>query len=63
MSYFTVPHGPILVTFALSSEVRLTPPAVESEVKLIRGYSGDDDDRHVVEYIEFAGGENLLLII
>ncbi|XP_064646544.1 outer dynein arm-docking complex subunit 2-like isoform X2 [Lineus longissimus] len=39
----------------INNEVRLTPVAVESEVKLIRDYSGEDEDRHVVEYIEFAG--------
>ncbi|XP_074662830.1 outer dynein arm-docking complex subunit 2-like [Tubulanus polymorphus] len=39
----------------ISREVRLAPSAVNSEVALLQHFSGDDEDKHVLEYIDYAG--------
>ncbi|KAK6166600.1 hypothetical protein SNE40_023253 [Patella caerulea] len=39
----------------MSSEVRLSPPTVDGEVSILQQLSGDDEERCVVEYIDYYG--------
>lgn len=39
----------------ISSQVRLTPEMVRNDMKLLRDSSGDDDEKHVLESINYYG--------
>ncbi|XP_041374368.1 outer dynein arm-docking complex subunit 2-like isoform X2 [Gigantopelta aegis] len=39
----------------ISSEVRLTPPMVDGEVSILKELSGEDDEKNVLEHINYFG--------
>ena len=42
--------------FKFKSEIRITPTAVNEEIKLLQSYSGDDSNRNVLKSIKHISG-------
>jgi hypothetical protein len=49
----------LILKLKKNSEIRITPVAVNEEIKLLQAYSGEDQTKCVLRYIKHVSGKKI----